>query len=184
MQIPLQITVRDMAASPSLEERIRSKAEELERFHPRITHCRVTVSESHKHHHQGRQFEVRIDVRVPGHAEVVVTRQHDEDVYVALRDAFGATTRRIEDVLREQRGSVKAHDTPQHGTVKRVVRDEGFGFIETGDGRELYFSRDNVVHPVFEHLEPGMEVQFIESASDEGLQAKRVSSGKHHVPLA
>jgi ribosomal subunit interface protein len=184
MQIPLQITVRNMARSPALDERIRNKVQALERFHPRITHCRVTVSELQKHHQQGRQFDVRIDVRVPGHAEIAVTRQHDEDVYVAVRDAFDAATRMIEDVLREKRGDVKFHETPQEGTVKRILRDEGFGFIETNDGRELYFSRDNVVHPAFEHLEEGAHVQFLEVTSDEGLQAKRVSSGKHHFPPA
>ena len=165
-----------------MDDRIRRKVADLERFHPRITDCRVTVSESRKHHHQGHQFEVRIDVRVPGHAEIVVNRQHDEDVYVAMRDAFDAAGRQIEEVVRIKRGDAKSHEPVLHGTVTRVVADEGFGFIETGDGREFYFSRDNVVHPVFEHLQPGMPVQFIEAASDEGLQAKRVSSGKHEFP--
>jgi len=59
--------------------------------------------------------------------------------------------------------------------------DEGYGFIETSDGRELYFSRDNVVHPLFEHLEPGTVVQFIEEMAAEGPQAKRVSAGKHQA---
>jgi cold shock CspA family protein len=99
---------------------------------------------------------------------------------VALRDAFAAVRRRLEDVAREARGEVKAHDVPGHGTVARVFDEEGVGFIETPDGRELYFSRDNVVHPTFEQLDPGTEVQFIEEVAAEGAQAKRVSAGKHH----
>jgi ribosomal subunit interface protein len=181
MQIPLQITVHDMPRSDALDARIQEKAAGLERFHPRITSCRVTVSEFRKHHHQGRQFEVQVDVRVPGHAEIVSNRHHHEDVYVALRDAFASTARQLEEVVREKRGDVKAHEMPQQGRVTRLSREEGIGFIETSDGRELYFSRENVVHPAFEHLQPGAAVQFIEAPAGEGLQAKRVSIGKHHA---
>ncbi len=112
MQIPLQITVRDMAHSDALDGRIREKIADLEHFHPRITSCRVTVAASRKHHHQGHQFEVRIDVRVPGRAEIVANREHDEDVYVALRDAFDSVKRQLEEVVREKRGDVKAHEPP------------------------------------------------------------------------
>jgi cold shock CspA family protein len=116
---------------------------------------------------------------MPGHAEVVSNRHHDEDVYVALRDAFASVTRQLEDVVREKRGDVKVHETPQHGKIARLSRDEGIGIIETEDGREIYFSRENVVHPSFDRLEPGTIVQFIEEPAGEGMQAKRVSVGKH-----
>jgi len=109
MQIPLQIAVRDMPHSDALDASIREKVAELERFHPRITSCRVVVSESSKHHQQGHEFEVHIDVRVPGHAEIVANRRHNQDVYVALRDAFDAATRQLEGAVREKRGDVKAH---------------------------------------------------------------------------
>ena len=80
----------------------------------------------------------------------------------------------------KQRGDVKTHEEVQHGTVTRLFAADGFGFIETGDGRELYFSRDNVVHPTFDRLSPGDDVQFIKLAGgDSGSQAKRVSRGKH-----
>ena len=110
MQTSLQITVRDMSRSEALEQRIREKAEKLEQFHPRITSCRVLVEAAGRHHHQGCQFNVRLDIRVPGR-EIVATRDHDEDVYVALRDAFDAAGRQLEEVAREMRGDVKSHDT-------------------------------------------------------------------------
>ena len=180
MQVPLQITIRNMQHSDALEAHIRDKVAKLAEFHPRITSCRVTVEESGKHHHQGRQFQVHIDVRVP-QREVVATRDQHEDVYVALRDAFDATKRQLEEVVREQRGDVKVHELPQHGKVARLLANEGYGFIETADGRELYFSRENVVHPAFDDLQPGTAVQFIEEPADSGPQAKRVSVGKHQV---
>jgi ribosomal subunit interface protein len=183
MQVPLQITVRDVPHSEALEGRIRDNADRLARFHSRITSCRVTVEEAAKHQHQGRLFAVHVEVRVPGRDGVVSRRHQHEDVYVALRDAFASVARQLEDVVREQRGDVKVHPTPGHGRVARLFRDEGYGFIAASDGRELYFSRDNVAHPQFDRLEPGVEVQFIEELADEGPQAKRVSVGKHQVAL-
>lgn len=106
MQAPVQITVRDVPHSEALEGRIREKAAKLEEFHPRITSCRVTVEELHKHHHQGRHFQVSVDVRVPG-KDVIANRVHAEDVYVALRDAFDAAKRQLEEIARPKRGDVK-----------------------------------------------------------------------------
>jgi len=177
MQVPLQIAMQGIKRSEALEADIRERVAKLERFHPRMMSCRVAVEETRKHHQQGRHFTVRIDARVPG-KEVAITRDHDEDIQVALRDAFDSARRQLEEVLRETRGDVKTHEVPQRGTVARLT-DEGYGFIGTADGRELYFSRENVVHPTLEQLAPGAEVQFIEEMAAEGPQAKRVSVGKH-----
>ena len=107
MQVPLQITVRDVRHSEALEARIREKAAKLDQFHPRIMSCRVTVEELHRHHSQGRHFQVRVDVRVPGR-EIVANRDHAEDPYVALREAFDAAKRQLEELARAQRGELKA----------------------------------------------------------------------------
>ncbi len=181
LQVPLQITFRDMPRSDALEQHIQQKAAKLEAFYPRIVSCRVTVEEARKHHQQGRHFRVAVDVRVPGHQELVANRDHDEDPFVALRDAFDAMARQLEDIAREQRGDVKMHAPTLHGKVARLFPEEGYGFIETGDGHELYFNRENVTHASFDDLAPGTEVQFIEELAAEGRQAKRVSVGKHHV---
>jgi cold shock CspA family protein/ribosome-associated translation inhibitor RaiA len=178
MQLPVQITFRGMRRSDALSQRIREKVAKLELFYRRVTSCRVTVEERHRHHHQGRQFCVRLDLRVPEH-EIAINRDHDEDVYVALRDAFGAARRRLEEIARMQRGYVKAHAVPLRGTVARLFPDDGFGFIRTGDGQEYYFGRDNVIAPSFERLAAGDAVQFLPEAAGEGMQAKRVSAGKH-----
>ena len=180
MQGNLQITFRDMPPSEALEARIREKVAKLEQFHPNITSCRVTVEEAHRHQQQGRHFGVGVVVRVPGNYAIVWRFHHHEYRYVALREAFGAARRRVEETWRETRGEVKTHATPQHGKVARLMAEEGFGFIEAADGREFYFSRDNVVHPSFEQLGPGVDVQFFEELAGEGSQARRVSAGRHH----
>ena len=111
MPMPLQISFRNMDPSPAVEERIRKKAAKLERFHDRIVGCKVVVEAPHRHHHKGKLYSVRVDVSVPG-KDVVVDRAKPtdhahEDVYVAVRDAFAAAVRRLEDQTRKRRGKIK-----------------------------------------------------------------------------
>lgn len=109
MQTPLQITIRDVDHSEALETRIRDKVQKLEELFKHIMSCRVVVEAPHKHHHQGKLFNVRIDIGVPGN-EIVVNRDHHEDVYVALRDAFDAAKRKLEDYARITHGDIKTHE--------------------------------------------------------------------------
>ena len=125
MQIPLQITIRDVEHSEALETHIRGKVEKLEEFFKSIISCRVVVEMPHKHHQQGKQYNVRIDIGVPG-SEIVVNRDHAEDIYVALRDAFDAAKRRLEDYARKIRGDVKKHE-PKRPAESRVAAEESEG---------------------------------------------------------
>lgn len=178
-QVPLQVTFRHMPHSDAVETLVRDKVEKLEEFYPALISCRVVIEKEALHHQQGQRFNVRLDLHVPGH-EFATTREHHEDFDVAIRDAFDVAKRWLEDEVRQQRGDVKLHEVPQHGTVVRLVADGRFGFIEKADGGDLYFSADNVVDPSFDALEPGMKVQFIEDfGAEEGPQAKRVSVGRH-----
>jgi ribosomal subunit interface protein len=110
MQLPLQITIRDIEHSDALEAHIRDRAGKLDEFFGHIMSCRVVVEMPHKHHQQGKNFTVHIDIGVPG-SEIVVNRDHAEDVYVALRDAFDAAKRQLEDHARKIRGDVKTHQS-------------------------------------------------------------------------
>lgn len=180
MKKPLQLTLRNIASSEALETDIRERMEKLERFHPHIVGCHVTVEVPHRHKHQGRCFNVRIDLTIPG-GEILVNRDLHADLYVALRDAFDAARRRLESHQERQRGDVKTHEPSWQGRIARVYPEEGFGFIETPDGRELYFSAENLVNETLDRLTAGAQVQFIEDLGDEGRQAKRVSVGHHAI---
>lgn len=111
MAIPLQITFRNMPASLAVRTRIEEQAAKLARFNDRVTSCRVVVRAPHRHHHKGRLYHVSIDAKMPG-TEIAVNRDPGghhahEDVYVAVRDAFGALTRQLEDATRIRRGDTK-----------------------------------------------------------------------------
>ncbi len=113
MQLPLEITFRGIPQSDAVETRIREKAAKLEQFCHNITSCRVAVEAEHHHQHQGNLYKIRIDLNVPNKHIVVSRDHHDkqshEDIYVALRDAFAAATRQLEEYVRIQRGEVKNH---------------------------------------------------------------------------
>ena len=189
MQITPEVTFRQMAPSSAVEARIQEHLTRLDRFHNRIMSCRVVVEAPHRQHRKGNLYNVSVDITLPGSKEILANREKrlshaHQDIYVALRDAFNATRRQLQDTGRKQRGKVKSHETPLHGTVARVFTYEGYGFVETPIEGEIYFDRHAVVDGAFEDLEPGSEVRLVvaEGESDKGLQATTVRAiGKHHL---
>lgn len=109
MVIPLHIQFRNLPASDAIEAEIRKRADKLEQFSDRITRCDVIVETAGKHQQQGRLYEVRIDLTLPG-TEIALNRIHpNEDVYVAIRDAFDAAVKKVQEHIHVQRGEVKTH---------------------------------------------------------------------------
>jgi ribosome-associated translation inhibitor RaiA len=132
--IPIQITFRGLAPSQALETQIRQRVAWLEQFYDRITGCRVLVELPHRHHHEGRHCQIRIELTVPAGAPIVVSHEpslhgaltdveeeahhkHSEieaahrDARAAIHQAFDAARRRLQDFAREQRGAVKTHES-------------------------------------------------------------------------
>jgi ribosomal subunit interface protein len=124
MKQPLQITFHGMEKSNAVEDAVRRKCEHLERFADDIMSCRVVVDQMQLHKHQGRPFGVSIDLTRPG-CELVVDRVEDEDVYVALRDAFDIMKRRLEDTVRQRRGDEKVHAPDAAPPVRQTAATEG-----------------------------------------------------------
>ena len=185
MQVPLQVSFRHMEHSEAIEALIREKVAKLDASPDHIMGCRVVVEPAGKHHEHGNLYEVRIDITVPGE-EIVVTREPSEhaeykDIQVAIRDAFDSARRRLEDYVRRRRGAVKALETAPHARVTKLFPDEGYGFLSTPDGREIYFHRHSVLHDGFDHLQIGTEVAFVEEEGKKGPRASTVRPvGRHH----
>lgn len=185
IKIPLQLTFRNMPPSEAVEAHIREKAAKLDLFCDRIMSCRVIVEAPHRRHHKGKLYHVRIDMTAPG-GELQVNREptkhsSHEDVYVAIRDAFDAARRKLQDYTRRQRGAVKLHEALPHARVVRLFPEEGFGFLEVADGREIYFHRNSVLDSGFDRLEIGTEVHFVEEQGEKGPQASTVTLVKHRA---
>ena len=202
MEIPLKITFRNMPPSKAIEANIEEKTSKLESLYDGIMSCRVIVEAPHRHHHKGKAYQVRVDITVPGD-EIVINRapkrleaaksphaeelekelaeSHEpskhgahEDVYVAIRDAFNAAGRKLQDHARRKRGKVKIHEPAAQARIVRIFPIEDYGFLETSDGREIYFHKNSVVQTSFDRLEVGTEVYFAEETGEKGPQASTV----------
>lgn len=112
MQTPLEVDFRNIPPSEALSAAIRKRADKLEHFFTPIMRCHVTIECPHHHHHQGVRYAVHIRITVPG-KEIVASRDHaapvHEDAMVAIRDAFDAAQRQLEDYARVRRGDIKQH---------------------------------------------------------------------------
>lgn len=177
MQVLPQIAFRGVEASPVLEAEVTARVRELEEFCDRITSCHVVVEAPHRHHHKGNLYHVRIHVAVP-RKELVVDREPSEhhasqEVGVAIRDAFDAMRRQLEDYVREMRGDVKHHEAPPHARVKKIFPEAGYGFLETVDGREIYFHANSVLDG-FDRLTHGSKVRYVEEEGEKGPQASSI----------
>ena len=189
MQIPLDITFKEFAQSDAVEARIRELVDKLERFYDRITRCEVMIETPHRRHRNGRQFHVRVRLTVPG-GEIVAShdpgpQEAHEDVYVALRDAFAAARRQLEEHVRKLRRDVKVRVEPMHGRVTFVDVEGEWGWLEPGDGRRIYFHRNSVLGGMA-GLSVGDEVRFTEEEGEKGPQASTVEPigehGRHAMP--
>lgn len=186
---PLQIAFRDIAPSPAIEAKVRTAARKLARFHSRITSCRVVVAAPEKRHHRERLFVVRINLAVPGGTIWINRGSHLDlthaDVYVAIRDAFNAVVRRLEDFVRRHESKMKRHQPEPHGVVSLLNRNEGYGFIATQAGDEVYFHRTSVVDDAFKRLKNGAKVRFTLGTRPRGrsLQASTVHIAGKHNPV-
>jgi CspA family cold shock protein len=59
----------------------------------------------------------------------------------------------------------------QTGTIKKLIRDRGFGFISATDGREIFFHRSGLVDANFDDLNEGLEVEFEVEKTPKGPNA-------------
>jgi cold shock CspA family protein/ribosome-associated translation inhibitor RaiA len=174
MELPLQITAQNLALDPADQQAIRNAAAKLDEFAPRILSCRVTV-EAEGIKRSGRRYRVHIKLEVPGE-EIVVRHRSDETILVAVQKAFRAAGRRLQDHARRQRGDVKLPRRTPRGVVIRLFPGEGYGFLSSEDGHEVYFDRRSVLNDGFDRLKEGAEVRYVEELGERGPQASTVAA--------
>lgn len=180
MAADVHISFRGMEPSPAAEDQVRRRADELEQFSDRITACRVVLEAADRHHQHGRIYKVRVDLTVPGGA-VVVNREPGqdhahEDLHVAIRDAFDAVRRRLQDHMRRLDGQTKQHELPSIGRIASVFAERDYGFLETDAGDEVYFHRNSVSGHGFDKLKVGERVRYVidPEEGEKGAQASAV----------
>jgi ribosomal subunit interface protein len=124
MKLPLQITFRDMAPLPSLEAEIRRRVAKFDQWTSGVMSCHVVVEAEGIRHRQGHAYQFKLDLRLPGEEIMAGTHQRSEDPHVALRDAFDAMDRQLEDHARRRRGQTKHHAQPAGENREPLGDDE------------------------------------------------------------
>jgi len=107
VNLPFELRQKDVTLPPAMAEEIRERAAKFDHLFDRVMRCRVTVEGSGTHHRQGL-YGVKIDLTVPG-SEIIVEKHAAANLELALKDAFDAAGRRLEDHVRRRRGFVKRH---------------------------------------------------------------------------
>ena len=174
MKQALEISARDVHINDETQELIRDKASKLDRLYDQIVGCRVKVDMPHRSQRSGMMYSVRIDITVPG-GELIVKREPDQDLHAAIVNSFEIAQRRIKEYAQKQRGDVKTHIERPVARVSRILPEQGYGFLVTQEGREVYFHENAVRDGKFASLTVGTEVIFAEETGDKGAQASSVA---------
>ena len=187
MQTLPEIDFQGMEPSSDLRARVEKRIERFEKRYGRIIACRVVVKGPGGRHQTGGLYELNVHLVLPDGREVVVERtphqdERFQDFDFALNDAFKRARRRLQDQVRRIEGQVKFHEPPSTGVVRRLMLDDGYGFLESADGRELYFHRNSVADDGFERLQLGDRVSFSPEEGEHGPQASSVTPLGERAP--
>jgi cold shock CspA family protein/ribosome-associated translation inhibitor RaiA len=183
MENPVEIEFQGLTANEAMRATVLKHVAVLEERYGRMTVCRISIkcaSERPK----GSAYDIQIHLGLPGGRDIEIKRtaragESRDDVTIAINDAFKSARRHLQEHTRRMKGLVKSHDGPPIATVKRID-GAGFGFLETDDGREIYFHRNSVLNDGFAQLAPGARVTFFEEPGEKGPQASTVKMlGKH-----
>lgn len=60
------------------------------------------------------------------------------------------------------------------GTVQRLVRDRGFGFLVDADGRTYFFHASGLEGVVYDELVEGQAMSWASERTEKGLRAEQV----------
>lgn len=182
METPVEIIWHNMEPARHVQQRVDRRVARLEKFFGRITRCQVVVEAAHRRHQKGNQYEVRVEVTVPG-GEISINRRPGDDfahadVLVAIRDAFDAMERQLRRWKEEHSGRPETQAAPLQGRIAELDLALGSGQIATTDGRLVYFHRNSVVTGDFDSFGVGDTVELVVDPGEDaaGAHASTVRS--------
>lgn len=183
MKVAPEITYRNVEKTNALDKLVNEKVAKLEQVCNHISSCHIVIEKIHDRPRSGSPYRVRIDMTVPpGHELVAESNPADENQYApvdaVIRDAFKAAVTQLTKLNKRQQESDKSqiHNDPEEtiALVTKLFRDQGYGFIRSLDGQEIYFHSNSVLHNDFDRIEIGTGVRFEMEMGDEGPQATTV----------
>lgn len=181
METDPQIVFEQMDPSEALRQRVLRELADLEQVFDRIISARVSMCAPPREHKKGYLYRTNIHLVLPGGREVAVSHnpqshRAEHDMYSSVQDAFDVARRQLQDEVRQMEGKVKPHvgSVEQIGQVIRIFPEDGYGFIVTPSGHEVFFSRKKVKHNGFGEMRIGTRVYFEEELGDKGPLATTV----------
>lgn len=99
----------------------------------------------------------------------------EEPLVALIRRTFDSARRELERAVEKQRGEVKTPAQQQvSAVVERIFREQGYGFLRTLDGQQVYFHSNSVLHDHWGSLKVGTAVRYVPQLGEKGLQASTV----------
>jgi len=182
MQVPPEIAFRGLEPTDSLKDLILEGIEKLEKVYPNLISCRTVVADDTPGRHSGQTYRVRLELGIPNHTVIVDKSDPDsiehKDVGQAIREAFSIARKRLLEMKERQRGEENIQELPPHGRITRLLMDDTgvrYGFLESQEGRQIYFHEEALVDVDYDDLEVGDEVRYAAAEGDEGPQASTVA---------
>jgi len=180
MRIPLEISYRGVEKTEPIEALLHEKCAKLERYCDHINSCRISIEKPQEHQTSGNPYRVRLDITIPPGKEIAVIKGNGKgdmhkELHAVIRDAFDAARRQVQKINDKQNREVKLHtDNIAQAIVNKIFPDDGYGFLKTLDGRNVYFHQHSVLHDDFSRLAIGTSVRFVEEIGEKGPQATSV----------
>lgn len=181
MQMPIEISYKNVKKTPELDALIHRKVAKLEKLCNYLISCRVAIELPQKYPDTANPYQIRIDLKFPPAHEIIAKQTASEgDMHdpleVVITKTFRAAERQLKDMTKRQHGEVKRHPQSQvMGFIEQLYPDRGYGFIKTVDTQDdIYFHQNSVLHHHFEKLAIGTGVRFAAEVGEKGLQASTV----------
>ena len=98
-----EIHFHGIEKSEAIEDRVREKVSKLEKHCGRMTRCRVVLEAPHRSPQKPKVFQIKIEISMPRLQPIVVCHEREgshahEELPLAIRDAFDAALRKVDDV--------------------------------------------------------------------------------------
>lgn len=177
MQVPPEITYIGVERTAALDDLMQKQVARLEKICDYIISVHIAVQNYTQRHRTGNSYRVRVDTRIPRKQEMVVKRvsvasRRFEPLPTVIRRAFESAERKLGSLVERQRNEVKFHPQNQvMAFVDKVFQEEGYGFLKSLDGRQIYFHKNSCLHREWERLRVGTGVRYTEEEGEKGPQA-------------
>jgi ribosome-associated translation inhibitor RaiA len=98
-----EIHFHGIEKSEAIEDRVREKVSKLEKHCGRMSRCRVVLEAPHRSPQRPKAYKIKIEISLPRRQPIVVCHEREgshahEELPLAIRDAFEAALRKVDDV--------------------------------------------------------------------------------------